>query len=206
MLAAAVVAAVVAVIQGGTEPAPALAEAGFDGPPVRPATVAHQIPVRRTEFARFGAGSIWTVSSEGELMRIHPGSGAVIPPSASEWAERVVFGEGSMGDGQALPTLFRIDPSVNEVVDRFSLPMQGVETDLTGEVAVGAGSVWVGHGAYNPGAWVERVDPDTGRVQRRFRSSPGTSITSRSVKARSGLRALRPESCGRSTRERMTSC
>ena len=70
--------------------------------------------------------------------------------------------------GKHSPTLFRIDPSVNEVVERFSLPMHGVETDLTGEVAVGAGSVWVGHGAYNPGAWVERVDPDTGRVQRRF--------------------------------------
>ena len=171
MLAAAVVAAVVAVIQGGTEPAPALAEA--DSTVLLRTTdgeVAHQIPVRQTEFARFGAGSIWTVSSEGELVRIHPGSGAVIATiGLGVEPSGVVFGEGSLWvTGKHSPTLFRIDPSVNEVVERFSLPMQGVETDLTGEVAVGAGSVWVGHGAYNPGAWVERVDPDTGRVQRRF--------------------------------------
>jgi hypothetical protein len=46
--------------------------------------------------------------------------------------------------------------------------MKGVETDQTGEVAVGAGSVWVGHGAFNPGAWLERLDARTGRVQHRF--------------------------------------
>ena len=46
--------------------------------------------------------------------------------------------------------------------------MKGVITHGTGEVAVGAGSVWVGHGGFNPGAWVERLDPETGRVQHRF--------------------------------------
>ena len=171
VLAAAVVAAVVAVTQGGTEQAPALAEPDStvllhtsDG------EVAHQIPVRETEFVRFGAGSLWTLSSEGDLVRIHPGSGVVIATiGLGVEPSGVAFGEGSVWvTGKHSPTLFRIDPSVNDVVDRFSLPMQGVETDLTGEVAVGAGSVWVGHGAYNPGAWVERVDPDTGRVQRRF--------------------------------------
>ena len=35
-------------------------------------------------------------------------------------------------------------------------------------MTVGAGSVWVGHGAFNPGASVERLDPETGRVQHRF--------------------------------------
>ena len=171
VLAAAVVAAVVAVTQGGTEPAPALAEA--DSTVLlrtSDAEIARQIPVRDTEFVRFGAGSLWTVSSEGELVRIHPGSGVVIATiGLGVEPSGVVFGEGSVWvTGKHSPTLLRIDPSVNEVVDRFSLPMQGVETDLTGEVAVGAGSVWVGHGAYNPGAWLERVDPDTGRVQRRF--------------------------------------
>ncbi len=81
----------------------------------------------------------------------------------------IAFGEGSIWvTSRHAPTLFRVDPSVNEVVDRFSLPMNGVETDLTGEVAVGAGSVWVGHGAFNPGAWVERLDPRTGHVQARI--------------------------------------
>jgi DNA-binding SARP family transcriptional activator/ABC-type transport system substrate-binding protein/streptogramin lyase len=170
-LAAAMTAVVVAVTRGGTEPARALASA--DSTVLLSAArgeVAREVPLRNTEFVRFGAGSLWSVSSEGELVRLDPGSGVVVAtiglgvdPSGIAFGDRSVWVVGKHS-----PTLFRVDPSVNEIVDRFTLPMHGVETDLTGEVAVGDGSVWVGHGAYNPGAWVERVDPDTGRVQRRF--------------------------------------
>lgn len=170
-LAAAVTAVLVAVTKGGTETARALAAA--DSNVLLSAAsgeVALEVPVRNTELVRFGAGSLWSVSSEGELVRIDSRTGDVIATiGLGVEPSGIAFGDGSVwATGRHSPTLFRIDPSVNEIVDRFSLPMEGVDTDLTGEVAVGAGSVWVGHGAYNPGAWVERVDPDTGRLQRRF--------------------------------------
>ena len=96
VLAAAVVAAVVAVIQGGTEPAPALAEAGFDGPAPYERRGRAPDPGAADRVRALGAGSIWTVSSEGELVRIHPGSGAVIATIGfGVEPSGVVFGEGS---------------------------------------------------------------------------------------------------------------
>jgi len=170
-LAAAVTAAVVAVTQGGTESARALAAA--DSTVLLNANggeVAHEVSLRDTELVRFGAGSLWSVSSDGQLARIDPRTGAVVATiGLGVEPSGIAFGAGSLWlTGKHSPTVFRIDPSVNEIVDRYSLPMDGVETDLTGEIAIGAGSVWVGHGAYNPGAWLERVDTETGRVQRRF--------------------------------------
>ncbi len=170
-LAAVATALVVGLTHGGTETARALATAdsnvfirASDG------EIARSVPARNTELVRFGAGSLWSVSSEGEVIRIDPRTGKVLATiGLGEEPGGIAFGERSVWvTSRHAPTLFRIDPSVNEVVDRFSLPMDGVETDLTGEVAVGAGSVWVGHGAFNPGAWVERLDPATGRVQARF--------------------------------------
>ena len=66
------------------------------------------------------------------------------------------------------PLVLRVDPAVNEVVDRFPLPEKGLGTVFTGDVAVGAGSVWVGHGGDNPGAFVERLDVESGRPQDRY--------------------------------------
>ena len=118
----------------------------------------------------YGEGALWSVSSTGELTRLDPATGKElarvglgIKPSG------LAVGEGSVWvTGGTSPILLRIDPTVDAVDGRFQLPMKGVETDLTGEVAVGAGSVWVGHGAFNPGAWVERLDPETKRVQGRI--------------------------------------
>ena len=115
VLAAAVVAAVVAVIQGGTEPAPALAEADStvllrtsDG------EVAHQIPVRgKSEFALRRRIDLDRLVG-GRACMDPPGSGAVIATIGLGGAERVVFGEGSVWvTGKRSPTLFRIDPSVS---------------------------------------------------------------------------------------------
>jgi streptogramin lyase len=128
------------------------------------------VPERDTVRVAYGAGALWSISSTGELTRIDPATreevarlGLGVTPSG------LAVGDGSVwvADRNS-PTLLRIDPSVNEVVDRPTLPMRGVVTDLTGEVAVGAGSVWVGHGAFNPGAFVERLDAETGRSQHRF--------------------------------------
>jgi DNA-binding SARP family transcriptional activator/ABC-type transport system substrate-binding protein/streptogramin lyase len=171
-LAAAATALLVALTQGGgTETARALAAAESNVlVSARRGDVVRDVPIRGTKLVRFGAGSLWSLSSDGELVRLDPKTGGVIATiGLGVEPSGIAFGAGSLWvTGRHSPILFRIDPSVNEIVDRFRLPMKGVITDLTGDVAIGAGSVWVGHGAYNPGAWVERLDPDTGRVQRRF--------------------------------------
>jgi DNA-binding SARP family transcriptional activator/ABC-type transport system substrate-binding protein len=130
-----------------------------------------EAPVRDTVGLRFAAGSLWSVSAEGELTRVDPTSGKIVAtiPLGILKPGGLASGDGSVWVTDAYsPSLLRIDPSVNQVVDRFRLPTKGVVTTLTGGVAVGAGSVWVGHGQFNPGAWVERLDPATGHVQHRF--------------------------------------
>jgi MarR-like DNA-binding transcriptional regulator SgrR of sgrS sRNA len=66
------------------------------------------------------------------------------------------------------PTLVRIDPGQVVVVDRIALPKEpDVFGTDTGDVAFGAGSIWVARGFANP-SWVERLDPATGRVVARI--------------------------------------
>src|SRR5919197_6083462 len=172
VLAGGVTAAAVMLTNGGTGSARALVASDSDVlVSARTGKVVGDADVRDTAAVRFGAGSLWSVSSEGELTRIDPASGRVLATIGLGIVKPggLAFGEGSVWVTDAYsPTLLRVDPAVNEVVDRFSLPTEGLVTDLTGEVAVGAGSVWVGHGQFNPGAWVERLDPATGRVQHRF--------------------------------------
>ena len=127
--------------------------------------------MRDTVGLRFAAGSLWSVSAGGELTRVDPTSGKVVAtiPLGILKPGGLAFGDGSVWVTDAYsPSVLRIDPSVNQLVDRFRLPTKSVVTTLTGGVAVGAGSVWVGHGQFNPGAWVERLDPATGHVQHRF--------------------------------------
>jgi DNA-binding SARP family transcriptional activator/ABC-type oligopeptide transport system substrate-binding subunit len=172
VVAGVVAAAAVLVTQGGAESASATAQPDSDVfLSARSGKVLAMAAVRDTAAVRFGAGSLWSVSSEGVLTRIDPASGKVeatvglgiVKPGG------IAFGAGSVWVTDAYgPTLLRVDPQVNAVVDRIRLPMKGLGTDLTGGVAVGAGSVWVGHGGFNPGAWVERLDAATGRRQHRF--------------------------------------
>jgi DNA-binding SARP family transcriptional activator/ABC-type transport system substrate-binding protein/streptogramin lyase len=166
-------ATVVAVTQGGTESAQARAEADSNvfltADSGRVASQADA--VRKTMFVRYGAGSLWSVSSEGLLTRIDPETGEIVDTIGLGIEEPggLAFGKGSVWvTDRRAPTLLRIDPDLNEVVNRFALPTAGLGVKSTGEVAVGAGSVWVGHGAENPGAWVERIDPETGQIQKRF--------------------------------------
>jgi DNA-binding SARP family transcriptional activator/ABC-type transport system substrate-binding protein len=171
LLAGGAVAAIVRLTHGATESAHALAEA--DSNVVlssKTGEVVSEASVRETLWVRFDGDSLWSVSANGELTRLDPATGETIATiGLGVEPAGLAVGEGSVWvTGRHSPTLFRIDPSVNEIVDRFLLPMDGVVTDLTGEVVVGAGSVWVGHGGFNPGAWVERLDPQTGRAQKRF--------------------------------------
>jgi DNA-binding SARP family transcriptional activator/ABC-type transport system substrate-binding protein len=171
VVAGALVAVVVGLTQGSTESASAMADPDStvlvsteSGELVRTSIV--RDPVRVV----YGEGALWTLSSTGELTRLDPATGKElgrvglgIEPSGLDVGEGFVW-----VTGRTSPTLFQIDPSSTGIANRFPLPMQGVETNLTGEVVVGAGSVWVGHGGYNPGALVERLDPETGDVQARI--------------------------------------
>jgi DNA-binding SARP family transcriptional activator/ABC-type oligopeptide transport system substrate-binding subunit/streptogramin lyase len=170
-IAGVVAAAVVLVTQGGAESAQAAESESDVFLTSASGKIVERAAVRDTTGVRFGAGSLWSVSSEGELTRVDPTTGKVLATIGLGITRPggIAFGEGSVWVTDAYsPTLMRIDPAVNDVVDRFALPMNRVVTNLTGGVAVGAGSVWVGHGQFNPGAWVERLDPRTGRVQHRF--------------------------------------
>jgi DNA-binding SARP family transcriptional activator/ABC-type transport system substrate-binding protein/streptogramin lyase len=171
VLAGAAVATVVGLTRGGTENAQAIAEPDSDvflsaesGELVRTAAV------RDTVHLAFDKNAVWSISSTGDLTRLDPTTGKEIATvGLGIKPAGLAVGEGLVWvTDRDSPTLYRIDPSVNEQVEPFTLPMKGVVTDLTGEIAVGAGSVWVGHGAFNPGAWVEQLDAKTGRLQHRF--------------------------------------
>jgi ABC-type transport system substrate-binding protein len=65
------------------------------------------------------------------------------------------------------PTLVQIDPALDPpvVANRFPLPVHDYGLAWqTHDVALGAGSVWVGQGNANP-SYVHRLDPRTGRVE-----------------------------------------
>jgi DNA-binding SARP family transcriptional activator/ABC-type transport system substrate-binding protein len=162
-------AAIVLVTQGGAHSARALAQpesnvflAAGSGKVVR------QVAVPGTAHVRFGLGSLWSVSVDGELTRVDPETGKTvariglgITPSG------LAAGAGSVWVTDLNSrTLLRVDPALNVVADRIPLPKAGNEQ--TQDVLVADGSVWIAHGGENPGAWVERLDPATGRVRHRF--------------------------------------
>ena len=171
-LAGVAAAGILLVTKGGTESAQALAEADSNVflAPDTGNVMSQADAVRKTVFVRYGAGSLWSVSSDGLLTRIDPETGEIVDTiGVGVEPGGLAFGEGSVWvTDRAAPTLIRIDPAVNDVVRRFDLPTGGLGTWSTGEVAVGAGSVWVGHGAFNPGAFVERIDPETWEVRKRI--------------------------------------
>jgi DNA-binding SARP family transcriptional activator/ABC-type transport system substrate-binding protein len=164
-------AAVVLATHGGTESAQAVAQPESDVF-LASATgkVRREVPVRDTTWVRFGNGALWSVSADGELTRLDATTGKEVARlGLGIEPAGLAVGAGSVWlTDRHSPTVYRIDPTVNQRVAPVTLPMKDVVTDLTGEVAVGAGSVWVGHGGFNPGAWVERLDPATGRLQKRF--------------------------------------
>jgi DNA-binding SARP family transcriptional activator/ABC-type transport system substrate-binding protein len=171
-LAGLAVAAAVLATQGGAESAQALADA--DSNVLLSAdtgTVTANADVRDSVGVRFGAGSLWSVSSEGQLTRVDPESGRIIATIGLGILRPggITFGAGSVWvTDYYSPLVLRVDPAVNELVGPFQLPEEGLGKVFTGDVAVGAGSVWVGHGGDNPGAFVERLDLESGRPQDRY--------------------------------------
>jgi DNA-binding SARP family transcriptional activator/ABC-type transport system substrate-binding protein/streptogramin lyase len=171
-LAGLAAAGIVLVTQGGAEGAQALAEPDSNVfLSASTGRVVLEADVRDTVGMRFGAGSLWSVSSEGLLTRVDPQSGEIVATIGLELSKPggITFGDGAVWvTDRYSPTVLRVDPTVNEVVERFRLPPKGLGTIFTGEVAVGAGSIWAGHGGYDPGAFVERLDLEAGRPQHRF--------------------------------------
>jgi DNA-binding SARP family transcriptional activator/ABC-type transport system substrate-binding protein len=169
MVAGALAAGVVLLTQGGTGSAKALASPDTNVF-LRAGTgrLVRQIPMRNTIAVRYGEGSLWSLSADGELTRVDPRAGKVqstlglgIRPSGLAIGEGFVW----VTDGNS-PTLVQIDPRSDVPANHFPLPQAG--TNQTSSVLVAAGSVWVGHGGLNPGAYVERIDPETGKVLHQF--------------------------------------
>jgi DNA-binding SARP family transcriptional activator/ABC-type transport system substrate-binding protein/streptogramin lyase len=170
-VAGGIAAAVVLLTQGGTENAAAFPQPDSNAF-VHASTgkVFREASVRDTVATRFDGKTLWSVSSDGELTRIDEQTGKVVATlGLGVTPSGLAVGQGSVwvSDFNS-PALLRIDPSLDPpiVADRISLPKAG--TNQTSDVTVADGSVWVGHGGFNPGAWVERIDPATGRVQHRF--------------------------------------
>ena len=160
--------------QGGTQNSPAQSFAEPDSVALvsaRTGRVVGQSTVGAPVLTRFGEGSLWSLSATGELTRIDPASGEVIKRIATRIDAPcgLAVGEGAVWVTDcSSPTLLRIDPAQNVVVERFHVPVPYPElVSQTQEVAVGAGSVWVAQGVANP-SYVYRLDPRTGRVQARI--------------------------------------
>jgi DNA-binding SARP family transcriptional activator/ABC-type transport system substrate-binding protein/streptogramin lyase len=129
-----------------------------------------QAPARPTALLRFGDGFLWSMSVDGTLEQIDPHHyelvrriGVGVHPGG------LAVGLGSVWVSDAdSPRLLRIDPRY-ESVDPIELPTNG---GGAGGVSVGAGSVWLALGD----AGVLRVDPETGRVERRWRVPDATDV------------------------------
>jgi streptogramin lyase len=123
--------------------------------------------VRAPGYVKFGLGSFWVVNDDGVLTQIDPKTfrttsslGLGVSPGG------LALGGGSVWVSDANgSTLLRIDPRSHVVGQRIALPAD-VNPATTNEVAYGAGSIWVAHGGQR--AFVERIDPETAKVQHRF--------------------------------------
>ena len=83
--------------------------------------------MRDTVRVAYGHGALWSVSATGELTRLDPVTGKEVATlGLGIEPAGLAVGEGSVWvTGSRSPVLLRIDPTVNEVVDRFLLPMEG---------------------------------------------------------------------------------
>jgi DNA-binding SARP family transcriptional activator len=177
VLAAGVAALAVVLLHGGTPSSQAQSLAEPDSIALIAAKTGEVVGQARAvpspALALFGEGALWNVSFTGELSKIDPETGQVVKRlnTGVPIPCGLAVGAGSVWVTDCnSPTLVRIDPAQTVVADRIRLPKDpdtALVDDATGEVAVGAGSVWVARGFANP-SWVERLDPETGRVQKRI--------------------------------------
>jgi DNA-binding SARP family transcriptional activator/ABC-type transport system substrate-binding protein/streptogramin lyase len=178
-LAAAVAGAGVLLAHGGTESSRAQGAAQAESVAlvaVDSGKLIGQSPMRAVVLSAYGEGAFWNLAVDGELSRVDPETGEIVKTIGTgfDHPAGIAVGEGSVWVTDCCtPTLLRIDPALNVVADRIALPTtERYFGEQTGEVAVGAGSVWVGQGFANP-SYVLRLDPRTGEVRHRIRIPEG---------------------------------
>jgi DNA-binding SARP family transcriptional activator/ABC-type transport system substrate-binding protein len=135
----------------------------------RSGQVTAEVPIQAPVLSRFGAGALWNVSFLGILTKIDPATGKALASlnTGVPLPCGLAVGEGAVWVTDcSSPTLVRIDPAQAVVAERIALPKDvDISGTDTGEVAIGAGSIWVAQGYANP-SWVERLDPRTGHVRK----------------------------------------
>ena len=143
--------------------------------------------------SRFGAGSLWSLSTTGDLTRIDRSTGKVLANLNTGVSVPcgLAVGEGFVWVTDCTsPTLVQIDPSLDPpvVANRFPLPVHDYGLAWqTHDVALGAGSVWIGQGNANP-SYVHRLDPRTGHVEASVLIPQGGAQALHSATARFGSR------------------
>ncbi|MEP7117869.1 MAG: hypothetical protein ABI880_09815 [Acidobacteriota bacterium] len=132
--------------------------------------VAEIVVARRPSAVAAGDQALWVTSAEGDLLtRVDPHTNVVVDTvKVGLRPGRVAVGEGGVwtlnrGDG----SVTRVDPATTKVVATIA-----VEGAAQGEIAVGAGSVWVSA----PGLPLVRIDPRTNRAAQRFTGAGGGAV------------------------------
>ena len=119
----------------------------------------------------FGEDALWITSEDGsKLTRVNPHNNEIVEViEVGPKPGRLAVGEGGVwvlnrGNG----SVTRVDPATNKVV--ATIPIGG---DVAGgEVAAGAGSVWISA----PGVPLIRIDPRTNRAVQRFTGDGGGAV------------------------------
>lgn len=123
----------------------------------------------------FGDDALWITSedgsaSKGKLTRVNPHNNEIVEViEVGPKPGRLAVGEGGVwtlnrGNG----TVTRVDPASNKVVATIQ-----VGADVAGgEIAAGAGSVWISA----PGVPLVRIDPKSNRAVQRFTGEGGGAV------------------------------
>jgi virginiamycin B lyase len=142
--------------------------------------VVARVVVRPYSFAAaFGFGSVWVSNSGGSSIS-SPGSVQRIDPRSNTVAATIPVGPGprflaagsdglwtfNQGDG----SVSRIDPATNQMVATVPVEVPG----LGGDIAVGAGRVWVRAGRQARLTVLSAIDVSTNRVVARYGPPSGS--------------------------------
>jgi len=140
--------------------------------PTRKKVVAH-VSVPYAGILVFGFGSLWTVTQDGDVVRVDPNAKTVVATvpvqGPVDWAPILAAGEHAIWMASAdTHSLVKIDPATNAVVSRT--PVGTADSLLT--VAAAYGSVWVHENAAADGrGMLYRLDPTTAAVVRSMKTS-----------------------------------
>jgi DNA-binding beta-propeller fold protein YncE len=122
----------------------------------------------------FAFGSLWDVTSDGDVIRIDPGAGEVTArvhiQASPNWQPQISAGFGSIWVASAdLHEVVRIDAKTNRVIATIT----GFSpADSLLAIGVGFGSVWADENAgANGRGLVYRINPSTNKIVKTIRAS-----------------------------------